>query len=484
MRVRTSMLRQVGVAVAAVAPIALLGPGEASASPVVRPALGTATTRSSTPRLGLCKSTITLCALEVLAPAGGTEGVYLKQVGGSALASKNPSYKFEPASSIKPVIALYALTRVMDGDLNLTTSVPKISTAGGAEDCPPATIVGTETLGTALQQMLQVSDNNRTRELMQYFGVSALNAFITSLGMTSTHFQTSPLAPGFNVIGCNSYPGTGLPTTVDGNTISLSDLGILWSKIAAMPAPYAAVFYTLAAGREMSNSLGYDYTGIWPDVVSLVRSVAPTGLTSAQVNSFIDHSQLSVKGGSYDWHICQSGTACERAWADFAFVAYFPSCSGATLKQTEYVGSDFVSASDTAYASTPVAFKVTGPAITALLRVPVLDAIASWKTCVPKQLPVLHVHGSTMRSTRTVGVGATLATITDDEPSDSSADMLGTISWGDGTSSVATISGGKGLFTVHGWHPFATGGVHNLVITVKSEASGVSTSGSTRLEVG
>jgi hypothetical protein len=40
------------------------------------------------------------------------------------------------------------------------------------------------------------------------------------------------------------------------------------------------------------------------------------------------------------------------------------------------------------------------------------------------------------------------------------------------------------LFTVHGWHPFATGGVNNLVITVKSEASGVSTSGSTRLEVG
>jgi len=483
MRVHTSKLRHMGIAVAVlsvVAPIALLGPGDASASSVVRT---TATTRSSTPKVGICKSSITLCALKVLAPAGGTEGVYLKQVGGSVLASWNPSYPFEPASSIKAVIALYALTQVMGGALAMTTPIPEISTAGGTEDCPPATIVGTEPLGTALQQMLQVSDNNRTRELMQYFGVGALNTFVTSLGMTSTHFQTSLLTPGFNVIGCDSYPGSALPPSLDGNTMSLSDLGILWSKIAALPAPFSSAFYALAAGREMSNSMGYDFTGIWPGVVKLVRAVAPTGMSSALVTSFIDHSQVSVKGGSYEWHICQSGAKCERAWASFAFVAYFPSCARASLRQTEYVGSDFVSASDTAYASTPVAYNVTGPAIMALLRSPVTSAMKNWKLCAPKQLPVLVVHGSTMRSSRTVGVGATLATITDTASSDTAADMVATISWGDGTRSVATISGGRGTFQVHGWHSFPTGGVHTLTIIVKSEATGVSTLGYTRLEV-
>ena len=464
---------------AVVSPIALVGTSEASASPAVRSA---GVVSPAAPRLAPCKFSITTCALKVLAPAGGTEGVYLKQVGGSVLASSNPSYAFEPASTMKTVIALYALTQVMGGKVALTTDVPEISTAGGTEDCPPSTIVGAEPLGTAIQQMMQVSDNNRTRELMQYFGVTALNSFITSLGMKNSHFQTSIAAPGFNVIGCNSYPGGGLPATMDGNTLSLSDLGILWSKIAALPAPYGNAFYALAAGREMANSMGYDFTGIWPGVVKLVRAVAPTGLTTAQVNSFIDHAQLGVKGGSYDWEICQSGPKCERAWANFAFVAYFPSCSGATLKQTEFVGGDFVSASDTAYAKTPIAYNVTGPGITALLRTPVRNAIAGWKTCAPKQPPVLHVHGKTMRSTRTIGVGATLATVTDAQSSDIGADILGTITWGDGTTTVATISGGKGVFQVHGWHSFASGGIHTVIITVKSEATGATTSGTTKLE--
>ena len=191
---------------------------------------------------GNCSNMATLakCVMKILAPAGGIHGVYLQRIGGSVLASDNASYPFEPASSIKPVIALYAITQVEKGLAHLSDRVPRIDESGGREDCPPDTFSGTEPLGTALQQMMEVSDNNRTDELMQYFGVAHLNAFATSLGMRHTRFHTSPIPPGFNVIGCLSYGYDPLPHTVDGNTMSLADASKLWAAVAALPAHQGA----------------------------------------------------------------------------------------------------------------------------------------------------------------------------------------------------------------------------------------------------
>jgi hypothetical protein len=452
-------------ALAATMLLALLLTGDALAAPLVRQATETAT------RVSSCKGTITACTVSVLAPAGGTDGVFLRQVGGSVLASQNQAVAFEPASSIKPVIALYALMRVQHGSLALTTRIPKISTKGGTEDCPPSTIKGAEALGTALQQMLQVSDNNRTRELMQYFGVSKLNAFATSIGLKHTHFQSSARSPGFNVIGCSSFSGSGFPSSLDGNTMSLGDMATLWSRVVALPAPYSSAFFQLAAGREMADSVGYDFTGLWPDVVGVAHDVAPPGLSAAQLNSFIDHVSFSAKGGSYDWYICTTGSRCERAWASFGFVASLPSCSGSVVKQTELLGGDFVSDADSAYGSDPAAFGVVGPAIAQLLQVPIEQSLSGWKTCAPKSLPTLHVHGSRVTSPKTVGIATSLATIQDSDTTDVSSDMQGTISWGDGMRSAATISGASGSFQVHGWHAYATGGSRTVTVTVTSEAT-------------
>src|SRR5579871_1110743 len=81
------------------------------------------------------------------------------------------------------------------------------------------------------RQMLEVSDNNRTRELMRYFGVSALNRFARAIGLRHTHFETSPRPPGFNVIGCDSYAQGTLPPTLDGNTLSLADAATVWTRL-------------------------------------------------------------------------------------------------------------------------------------------------------------------------------------------------------------------------------------------------------------
>jgi Beta-lactamase enzyme family len=215
-------------------------------------------------------ATIASCVMGILAPAGGTHGVYLQRIGGPVLAAVNDGFAYEPASSIKALIGLYALTQVEFGRAQLSEQIPMINDSGGPDDCPPNTFTGTESLGYALQQMLQVSDNNRADELMQFFGVSNLNRFARSLGLTDTMFHTSASALGFNVLGCLSYGFNPLPSTVDGNTMSLRDAAIVWTHIARLPAPYAATFDELAAGRDMYNTQGYDFTGIWPSMQSML----------------------------------------------------------------------------------------------------------------------------------------------------------------------------------------------------------------------
>ena len=274
-----------------------------------------------------------------------THGVYLQRMRGRVLAAENAKYAYEPASSIKPVIALYAITQLEKGRLRLSDKVRRIDESGGPDECPPTNFTGTEPLGTALQQMMEVSDNNRTDELMQYFGVAHLNAFAASLGMGHTMFHTSPDPPGFNVIGCLSYGYDPLPKSVDGNTMTLEDASKLWSAVAALPAPYADAFYELSAGRDMYNSQDYDFTGVWPAVTGIAFGEAPASLSATQTQEFIDHMTVSVKGGNY-WVIDCPGTAssCKEAtWWVFAGSARIPGCSGSTMTHTPYTWGYFVS---------------------------------------------------------------------------------------------------------------------------------------------
>ncbi|HTD50525.1 MAG TPA: serine hydrolase, partial [Acidimicrobiia bacterium] len=335
-------------------------------------------------------ATLTTCVLNILAPGGGTRGVYLQQVGGSVLAQSNSTFRYEPASSIKPVIALYAIEQVEHGHARLTDLVPKIGNAGGPGDCPPATIVGTERLGTALGQMLQVSDNNRTRELMQHFGVSKLNAFAASLGLTNTMFQTSPSPPGFNTIGCLAYGFDPLPATVDGNTMTLADAAKLWSNIAALPVPYASEFYQLAAGRDMQNTVGYDFTGVWPAMAAIAANEAPAGLSAVQLDSFEAHAGVSVKGGDYHVFDCPGGVCTEATWAIFEGVAEIPSCVGTTMKHTNYLWGYFISdaVGPQPAGSNPTAADIAfNNASGELLAAPIAQGLKTWKQCGPVAFP-------------------------------------------------------------------------------------------------
>lgn len=428
-------------------------------------------------------TSITSCVLNILAPGGGTDGVYLKQVGGPVLASSNATFPYEPGSSIKPVIALYAMEQVEQGHARLTDEVPMINGSGGPGDCPTSSFTGTEPLGTAIQQMLQVSDNNRTLELMEHFGVDNLNAFAASLGLSSTMFQTSSSPPGFNILGCLSYGFSPLPTTVDGNTMSLTDATTLWSDIASLPAPYTDALYQLAAGRDMFNSQGYDFTGLWPNLLSIAGDELTGTLSNAQVQSFVSHMSVSVKGGSYD--VVSGGQ--EADWWVFAGVAQIPSCVGTTVKHTNYVWGYFVDDAVGTQASSPdqsasgmAFFNASGQ----LLAAPIAQALSTWKQCAPRVLAKLHASGPKKMTTGpNVGIATTLATVADKDSTDIEQDVLGTIFWGDGSSSFATLTGGNGTFTVHGWHSYASPGRYKASIVVKDVGSGKVSKHSIRITV-
>src|SRR3954447_17445159 len=86
---------------------------------------------------------ITTRVENLLNAAGGTTGMYLKQVGGPVIAAQNENFVYEPASSIKVVVHLYARQGVGLG-LPLGTQVPV--NPGPAESCPGASGPGTESL--------------------------------------------------------------------------------------------------------------------------------------------------------------------------------------------------------------------------------------------------------------------------------------------------------------------------------------------------
>jgi hypothetical protein len=90
--------------------------------------------------------------------------------------------------------------------------------------------------------------------------------------------------------------------------------------------------------------------------------------------------------------------------------------------------------------------------------------------------------GSTVAATEGTAFTSTgLATFTD-TLANSASDFIGTIDWGDGTSSTGTISGSAGSFTVDGVHTYADEGNFTIVTTltdVDDDGSGMATATAT-----
>jgi hypothetical protein len=72
-----------------------------------------------------------------------------------------------------------------------------------------------------------------------------------------------------------------------------------------------------------------------------------------------------------------------------------------------------------------------------------------------------------------------VATFTDTYAGNVAADFVATIDWGDGTTTVGTVSGASGAFTVDGSHTYATGGTDTINVSVADDVFGSATAAGT-----
>lgn len=401
--------------------------------------------------------------------------MYLRQVDGPTLASVNASYSFEPASSIKALVALYAITRVARGLAKLTDQVPQIDEFGGLEDCPLRRIVGTEPLGTAIREMMQRSDNNRTLELMQYFGVGALNAFAASLGLRDTRFGIVQGSPGFTPIGCERpWRGPRFPNTLTGNTMPLVDAAKLWSDVASLPALYSDELYQLSAGRDMYNDLGYDWDGIWPAVADVAQKVLPAKVGPLAFDSFVSDISVTYKGGEYEEWYCTRGPKCQATGFSREGIASISRCVGGRLEFADYLWGYFISRSvgrRIANANDTRAGEAMNAASGWVLAAVMRKDFSSWGHCAPVGMPTLTLRGHDLVDSPDIELRATLGTFADSDPADIAQDFVASIRWGDGTTSFATVTGGRGSFALHGWHSYEHPGVWHVRLRVTRAVS-------------
>ncbi|HTP08326.1 MAG TPA: serine hydrolase, partial [Anaerolineae bacterium] len=287
----------------------------------------------------------------------GTKGLYLKEVNGSVLANLEDNWVFEPASAIKAVLHVYAMHQVQLGITQLSNNVLKYAPPASGS-CPGNTVNGLESLSTALGEMMRHSDNTRTREISDTFGVNNIIGYAQSFGMSNTHIN--------HIIGC----GGPIP-----NQTTLNDLGTLYEKVAngtLLNAANRSTFYSLMAGKAEYQLEGYDWTGLWStDIPNIINQEAPLTMTLAQKQFFRNQMDLAYKAGNYK--IC--GVTCATYVDHIAIAgwAQIPFCNGAVLTYKQYVFGLFInnSTSDTTSSATFNATKAE------LLREQIHDGLAS-----------------------------------------------------------------------------------------------------------
>jgi hypothetical protein len=285
---------------------------------------------------------------------GGTDGetgLYLKQVGGSVQASLQDSRIFEPASSIKILVGLHAM-RDVDAGASLAQNV--VVYAPGSGSCPSNTINGTEPMSNAILQMLENSDNQRTKAMINTYGMAAINQTAAAIGLTGTHL--------------NHYPGCGGPPA---NQLTLADAGIIYEGIAngtLLSSTNRPELYS-----RMPAQAG-DFTGIQSAVNAMVDAEAPAfGLTATEISQFKSRLLTHYKAGGYT--LCPSSPCLE--YRSVAGSAEIPQCTRGLVGNRTYVWGIFIDGSSSAAA----ADGTFNAAKAEPLREPIRAALSTWAPC-------------------------------------------------------------------------------------------------------
>ncbi|HEX3757224.1 MAG TPA: serine hydrolase [Kofleriaceae bacterium] len=288
---------------------------------------------------------------------GGTDGetgMYLKQVGGGVQAALQESRIFEPASSIKILIGLHAMRQVDAGTSSLSQSVIEYA-APASGSCPTSTIIGTEPMGNAILAMLENSDNQRTKAMIDTYGMAAINQTAAAIGLTGTHL--------------NHYPGCGGPPA---NQLTLTDAGTIYEGIANGTLLSSTNRPSLYA--RMPAQAG-DFTGIQSAVNAIIDAEAPAfALSATEISQFKTRLLTHYKAGGYT--LCPTGPCFE--YRSVAGSAEIPACTRGVIGSRTYVWGIFIDGSS----SSTAADNTFNAAKAEPLREPIRAALSSWAPCI------------------------------------------------------------------------------------------------------
>ena len=215
----------------------------------------------------------------------GSTGLYLKEVDGSTLASLQPDFQFEPASTIKAIHNFHAIRQVQLGNAFMNSLVPFTTIYNGS--CPTGGNNSSGSLQSVLTAMMVNSDNAATRGIADYFGAGAIeNSAQNVAGMASTELN--------HTLGC------GLDAWNNPNRLTLRDAGTLYQGIenlSLLDGTHRDLFYGV-----MQNQ---DTVGPWwftSDLFDTVDEEAAL-LGYPAVDSFKAAMRFAWKPGGYTLEI-------------------------------------------------------------------------------------------------------------------------------------------------------------------------------------
>lgn len=284
---------------------------------------------------------------------GGEVGFMVKRIAGAIERSLNIDYAFDPASSIKALVAVHTMRGMEHGAFSLATPIDMYKP--GLTSCPSNTLTGAqESMGDALRAMLVQSDNQRTKAFIDLFSMPAIEQASRDMGLEKVRIVDYPGCSGFANRwslrdGSRLYEGV-----MNGSLISANSRTALFAR---MPAD----------GGDSSGAL-------WA-LREIAAAEAPSfGLTTAQVAAFNDRLKTHYKAGHH-WN--------PLPWEDvenlsISGIARIPACSGASIVYRDYVWGAFIHDAEYPYGDYAFDDAKVEP-----LRQAVRASLSNFRTCAP-----------------------------------------------------------------------------------------------------
>ncbi|MDX2146415.1 MAG: serine hydrolase [Planctomycetota bacterium] len=289
---------------------------------------------------------LTLRTRNILLNQDGRFGFFLKEVGGSTLASLNADDVFEPASTIKALHHVHAMRQVQNGAISLNSNITVFSGYSGS--CPQDTGSFVEPLQTTLQRMMENSDNARTQAVRVRFGEANINATAAALGMTNSELN--------HRIGC------GGEAIANPNDLTPRDIAELYEDVAQG--------YLSGSTRDTFWNLMLGGTGNVARVENIIIAEAnAAGLSATERAAFLNATRQYWKGGNYG--LCSGGCVFHRGEGGYLRL---PFKQFAQIVNREYVYGVFINdATNDNQAATAI-----GSASVEIHRDAIREAIATW----------------------------------------------------------------------------------------------------------